>query len=150
VDWLQHDANLSVWGIAARTTALSNGTSLATLGWPVAAIAIGVWLLAGVIAIRARGDRRWPLALIGALWLSPLGWAYYLPVALGPMLSAWRPSWFGRLGLVLLALHEQPVRNLWPDAPHALTAWAYGLGAMLLWVMWARPPATSPRQRETP
>lgn len=92
VSWIGLPSNASLWGWATRLQfGTFDGTrvtdlslaSIATIG------AIGAVLI--VFAYRARADRRWTLAFLTALLLSPLGWTSYLVIALGPIVATTLP-----------------------------------------------------------
>lgn len=130
VNWLSQADSVSFWGWAARLTA-PPGARAGIADLPIWSLTIILVLAVGlaVIVRRAGGDRRWGLALIWSLWVSPLGWIYYLPVALGPMLSSLPASRAVWTALICL-LVPWPVTGV----PYA----AVYLGSvLLLWIAWS-------------
>lgn len=107
ISWLAKPDNLSVWGVAARL-ALPRAGAMVLAG----AVAGGLlWM-----AYRAKdADRRWWLGGVFTLALSPLGWAYYLPLWIGPLVGLLRaqPSRWLIAGVVGLSL---PM-SLWAGVP---------------------------------
>jgi hypothetical protein len=87
ISWAGLAANASLWGTASRLDGTKFGTPLEQLSPLVFA---GIVLLAVIIIWRTlghRGDRRWALAAVSSVLLSPLGWIYYLPLAIGPVFA---------------------------------------------------------------
>jgi hypothetical protein len=85
--------------------------------WLALGIPLGLLSLAAVAPDRSpRGvDRAFGLLLVGSLLLSPLGWTYYFPLALGPVLrlavtwdrdrvAANRPRWNWRQWLLVASI----------------------------------------------
>jgi len=146
VDWLGTPMNVSFIGNAARLQAFDvSGPTLADIH-PAMSVAIVIGVVAMfAVAIRARGDRRWTLALLWSLFASPLGWIYYLPLGLGPIVSSW-PS--RRLAaLVAVMSLSVPVWLLIPimswSIPHWLPGFVaasslYTVGALAGWYAWVR------------
>lgn len=77
VSWFHHPLNASLAGLLARSG----------VGWfPWALLTIG--LLAATVAALRRSpsiDASWLAAGLASLLVSPLGWAYYLPMLAGPL-----------------------------------------------------------------
>jgi hypothetical protein len=132
VDWLAQSDSVSFWGWAARLTA-APGAKIGMADLPAWSLAL-ILVLAAALALtvhRARGDRRWGMAVMWSLCVSPLGWIYYLPLALGPMLSSLPSSWPVWVALAGLLIP-------WPvtGVPYA----AVYLGSvLLLWIAWSMP-----------
>lgn len=105
VSWIGDWSNVSLWGLAARVHGRNvEGTSLYDIPLvAVAVIAVVGAILAGVV-LRREGGVRWTLALLWSLLLSPAGWSYYLPLALGPALASWRDHSLTRAALTILAV----------------------------------------------
>ena len=100
---IREPANASLLGIATRFQfglagdAPVTGLSIAWLGvWAISAVAIG-WR-----AYRSGWEKRWLAALFGGVWLSPLGWAYYVVLWLGPILRYARPTSISGIAAALL------------------------------------------------
>ena len=97
IAWIDHPANASLWGLAARWQNVSTLTDLsAPLVWTVLIVAVMV----GVWALRARD--RWTAGVAVTTLISPLGWICYLPIALGPVVKNWRPAFV--VPLVILVM----------------------------------------------
>jgi len=72
-----------------HVTPLVNAPVLATFVFALGAIAI----VATVVLRFPRDlDGRWSLLLVASLLLSPLGWVYYLPAFVGPLVAQWRTA----------------------------------------------------------
>jgi hypothetical protein len=153
VRWLGLPTNLSLFGLVARFQTI--GTTAPNIReLPLSAL-VSIALVALVLwrqAIRARGDRRWVLALLWSLFVSPAGWIYYLPLGLGPMLASWpsAPLLLG-IGIACLAV---PTYALVPfvdtHTGFIVVGLVYPAGAWLLWTAWAfhaRPPGDADRPR---
>lgn len=113
ITWLSEPSNASVWGLAIRITGARS--LLALPRWVLASLSL--CLSAGAIPIvRARVDRRWALAFVWLTLAAPLGWIYYLPLALGP-LAALRIRWFL---LLAFALPWPLLATLVPEASRSL------------------------------
>ena len=109
VQWRWHIYNASAWGVGDRLFTVQ--PFFRATGWtplvvsPVLAQVMTAFLLLAVVAVLLSGlrnagvDRSYALLGLAALLISPLGWIYYLPVVLGP---------------VLVVLGRQPSRWLWP------------------------------------
>jgi hypothetical protein len=66
------------------------------MGNAIVIVASLVW----AIRARRRGrglDTEWLILLVGALLASPLGWVYYLPLALGPVVGLLATGEYARL-----------------------------------------------------
>jgi hypothetical protein len=116
VQWRWHIYNASVWGLADRLFSMHPYAERWTplLNMPRLAAAVTVVLLAVVAAILWRASRfadldsSYALYGVASILLSPLGWLYYVPAFLGP---------------VVLVLKDRPSRWLW--ALGVLSAWPY-------------------------
>ena len=77
VSWFHHPLNASIAGLAAR----------AGIGWEVWALASVAVLAVTAAAVRRSNhlDGEWLACVLLSLLASPLGWAYYLPLAAGPL-----------------------------------------------------------------
>jgi Glycosyltransferase family 87 len=137
--WLPWVNNMSLFGVASRMEVGLGRLSLSELGvGMLAAIALVGLFLAGTAA-RTTGDRRWGLALLWSLLLSPAGWVYYLPLACGPMLPHWPRSTISRVAMILMALPLPLLVYIaqWPSG-RIVGSSTYGLAALLLWIAWLR------------
>ena len=94
VTWLSGLHNQSLWAWAGRM-ALPTLPALALSDFPawLVLVVLGAGLTLLPLVVRAHRDARWGLAVLWSLALSPLGWTYYLPLALGPMLASLRGPW---------------------------------------------------------
>ena len=91
VTWLGSPANASLWGAAARLRSggVSGSIHELPVGVIVAVSLVALWL--GWITVRERDrDRRFLRATLWSLLVSPLGWAYYLPLVWGAATATWR------------------------------------------------------------
>ena len=137
VQWIGWEMNLSLWGVAARATGAYRETSMTDISpiWSGIAVALGVAM--AFQARRIEGPRRWVLALLWSLILSPAGWSYYLPVGLGPALADFPRSKWAICGVLLtgtslfVAAAFMPLINQW-------AANAAALGGFCLWVGFSR------------
>ena len=142
VSWIGDWSNVSLWGLAARAHGGDvQGTSLYDISVvSVAAIVVVGAILAGVV-LRREGGVRWTLALLWSLLLSPAGWSYYLPLALGPALASWRDCWLTRVALMILAI---PVFVLGVVPSYVGGTILFGsmhfAAVALLWAAWTRRP----------
>jgi alpha-1,2-mannosyltransferase len=76
--YFRHFLNASLVGIVVKA------------GWPIAVGTVAACFVAAATIWRARTadeDLMWTLVLVGALLCSPLGWPYYLPCVIGPLLA---------------------------------------------------------------
>jgi len=143
VSWIGDWSNVSLWGLAARAHGGDvQGTSL----YDVSPAAVAVIIVAGAVlaieVLRRNDGVRWPMALLWSLLLSPAGWSYYLPLALGPALASWQDTWPTRAALALLAV---PVFVLgafrfYVAGGTVLLGSIHFVAAALLWLAWARAP----------
>jgi hypothetical protein len=109
VQWRWHIYNASAWGVGDRLFTIQ--PFFRATGWtpltvsPILARVTTAVLLSAIALVIARAmsktdiDRSYALLALGTMLLSPLGWIYYLPTLLGPV-------------VVVLARH--PSRWLWP------------------------------------
>lgn len=147
VDWLSLRPNASLWGLAARieSTHIEN-VHLSDIHWyfVVAIIAIGVPL--GLLIRTIEGPRRWLLAGLWSLTMSPLGWTYYLPVFIGPA-AAVKPASRVALGsaIVLMLLPIPALYAALAPIPGgtAVAGGVYSIALGLLWIAWWRAPRGS-------
>lgn len=150
VDWYAWPINASLWVWPARWATVNSAAGfIGSWTWlgdhrasfaalPLTGIVLVLLaLLAGIPFVwRARGDRRWALAFLWSQLASPLGWIYYLPVALGPLLASWTSSRTQRATFILLCLPA-----IWLTGPPA-TAWLApsicALSTIVAFAGWAR------------
>jgi hypothetical protein len=154
INWLPHQWNASLWGMAARIHApqLSGAAGMTDigLGWRIAVIAASASLAWQVF--RSAGDRRWMLAILWGILVSPLGWIYYLPLTIGPLAVLWRPTWGFRtctafFVLPLLSVTMFAMRFLSP----ALVGSTSALTVLAAWFVVSRQPRSDvARQGLTP
>lgn len=90
--FLSRPFNVSLWGLAARLQ-----DHAATIGalhpLLVTAVLLGGVTLAWLASHQTNRDRRFLCAGLFSTLLSPLGWAYYLPLVAGPAAALWTGSW---------------------------------------------------------
>lgn len=141
VDWLAKPINGSLWGVATRIQT----------GWiwaPIRLRDVDAWLFAAVLAIgaalawraiRRAGDRRWVLAGLWSILLSPAGWIYYLPILIGPMIASWRATTSLRLAVILMLIPVPVVAAPAGTPIGAVLGGSVYFGAiLLLWWNWDR------------
>lgn len=142
VTWLASPANASLWGAAARlewragaAPGLADLSLLSFAGVLLAGAALG---FDG--ARQRQPDRRFFCAVLWSLLVSPLGWAYYLPLAVGPAAAAWPATWGATIayGLTLMPV---AFGILHVDR---LPVSVFVVAVLAAWFSWAspRPPAT--------
>jgi hypothetical protein len=165
VTWYAHDLNGSVLGFLARsfdprsTYASTLNSQPVALHWgvfPMPGIVRPIYLLASaaiglttLLVVRTRAPREAFVALwFAALLVCPLGWPYYLWLAVAPALapgSRLFARWPGRIGAALLFW---PVWFLDMGQPNPIATATIGSvlfwGTLLLWVASILPPAPSP------
>jgi hypothetical protein len=158
IRWRWHIYNASVWGVGDRLfsvqsffratgwTPIIESTLLARLTTAVL-VMIVVWVIVRAVS-KGDTDRSYAVLGLGSLLLSPLGWLYYLPAFLGP---------------VIAVLGRRPSRWLWPLTAIAICPYtllvnrAYGIPGTLLVGQWALAVVgglfllvASPNVKETP
>lgn len=137
VSWAGHYLNASWHGLVRRAFGVSDYAPVANLPGVMAPLGIAGAIAIGVVTLRvaardttgrlepvARVDSDWSLLLLAALLMSPLGWSYYLWLALWPV--------------VAVVAHAQPWRR---RAPRDLLL-LIGLGGWLWWgrmTYWGQP-----------
>jgi alpha-1,2-mannosyltransferase len=143
VQWTGAVMNASVYGLVSRTWAL-DAFSTSRPATQVAGALSALILVVGVNASwRTKDDDRALLILLAtSLLASPLGWVYYLPIVIGPMLAlavSGRSNWWACVALVCLFF---PHFLLWPYPSRlfAFTAGStYTWSLIMLWVAAIRP-----------
>lgn len=141
VSWLALPFNASLWGLAARWQQGSCDWFRMADFTPVSVafvLVTGAWLAWHAVRQQDR-DTRFLCAGLWSVLLSPLGWVYYLPLVLGPLVAQWP----GRWGLVAYLLLQVPVGANTPD----FSVWAGSLmflGTLVGWWAWTAPPVAVP------
>jgi hypothetical protein len=107
------------------------------------AVLLTVWTLSVIVVVvaiyrRLRHDRRtdlaWALIVLGSLLVSPLGWIYYVPLAVGPLVAClsgvvpWICLWAS--AYMLLLFRSNTLANL-----HMTAGWAVSVGSIYLWAL---------------
>ena len=100
ISWYDVRFNASVMGVIARTWRPD------VVVWAAAGVLVAGVTMWRLVRLRPDVDRDWILMLLASLLMAPLGWRYYLCLAIGPVLALWArgvlsPS--GRVALLLLA-----------------------------------------------
>lgn len=130
IDWYAWPINASLWVWPARWATVHSAAGfigswvwladhrVQFSGLPTpGVVAILLILLSCVpLVLKAKGDRRWVLAFVWSLLASPLGWIYYLPVILGPLLGSWTSNRGQRLAFILLSFPAIWFAGLSPTA----------------------------------
>lgn len=153
IDWEVVPFNASVHGFLARAFHRSHGMSFeppfeapvaARLMWLASStIIVGLTLQAARRAIR-RPDAAFAMLAVAGILLSPLGWIYYHPILIGPLVALategeWRwPGARRSLTAAAALLLMWPPAALWIGHPHPLAtltlASAYFWGTLALWL----------------
>jgi hypothetical protein len=147
ITWSAHFFNASFTGVLQRAFGRSYLALVADAPWLVLPVAGGLSLIAAAITFRAvaraRGrnvDGEWTALLLASLLISPLGWNYYLWIALWPAASLiageapWRRRWSGDLWLVAgLAGWLWWSRMTTWGQPHPLATLTFG--SMYFWAL---------------
>ncbi len=141
VEWPWAAMNASLFGLLSRTFGPS--PYYAPILAAPAVITIGWWLAAGVVALitlwaaRRSVDHGFAAVTLGALLISPLGWVYYIWLAVAPCLSMWwkhRPAIL-RLAALGLCVPLIWVTDLQPNPLATVTLGsAYTWGLLALWL----------------
>lgn len=146
VTWLASPANASLWGVAARLEWRTGpAPGLTALSLPAVIIVLAVAAALALESTRRRGaDSRFLCGVLWALLVSPLGWAYYLPLAAAPAAALWRDSWGIRVsyGLTLLPVAFD-LRML-----NALPVSVFFLAVLTAWFFWTRVGENPPPSRD--
>lgn len=112
VNWFVHPLNASISGLVARI-------GLPWHVWAVLSVGLALWTL--VVLYRTEGlDVSWLVAGLASILISPLGWAYYVPLLAGPLtaVAIARPVILtGGVGFIW------PLPMLLPLAPNTAIAW---------------------------
>ena len=141
IGWWGLPMNASFAGLVHRvwTTGAANAQWLATIGGGVIALATLVGLRVQAVSPR-QVDVGMAVVLLGALLASPLGWAYYVPLLLGPLLgwvgTLWRQGagrrWWPTI-VVAAGMLYVPDESI--GAWHRI-AWQAGtLGSLYFWAL---------------
>lgn len=146
VDLIAWVSNASLVGLAVRSEHWSvGGITVGDVSWRAWALVGAVGVVLAWQTIRQTRDRRWALAGLSSVLLSPLGWIYYLPVFTGPLLSVARGRWLVAVfalalipRMTLITLGKLPLIYAVP-----LGSIACGLAACL-WCAVMRPAQTRP------
>jgi hypothetical protein len=151
VTWLEWPPNASLWGMAAR---LQSGALKTISMQELHPIAIGAVVVAGafawVQAVRERNlDRRFTLAVLWTVLMSPLGWIYYLPLGLAPMLATWTHSNAVWVALAFLTIPFHMIQD-WFASPAIVrtVGCIYGAAVIIAWLAWTRTYQPPPIVRE--
>lgn len=129
VRWIEWPLNVSVFGVLARldSGAVTGSAFRATWLLPAAVLLVPL----GIHLRRQTKPRRWALALVWSLLASPLGWAYYLPLAAPALRDSWRGTPLARLGAALLCV-PMPALALVPLDVRLMGS-TYFVGVLALW-----------------
>ena len=166
VYWHANSMNASLYGLADRLFArrgefavLADAAWLVKPAWFSIGAVIGLATLGAYRRLERRSgsagtvDLQFLLVLLGALLLSPLGWIYYVPLAVTPALAllhraglrdlASRRAWVWLPGLAALyvpieATHVGAASSLLTATLGSVYFW----GVFLLWVAVALPPSS--------
>jgi hypothetical protein len=146
VRWRWHIYNASVWGVGDRLFTVqpffraTGWTPLADSTAAARVVTIALLVVVGVVIIRAASrvdvDRTYALLGLGCLLISPLGWLYYLPAFLGPVIVvlARRPSfWLWPIGAIAVCPYTLLVSRVYGKLGTVIVGqWAFAIVAGLL------------------
>ncbi len=125
---------------ASITGALTRNPPASALLWPWVAVFGAVAAVAVLVMFFSKDDdRRWAVALVGGLLLSPLGWVYYLPLVAAPVVALAMRSIVFRccliLALLAFAVPFQLLAAYPPTSRHAAIVYSlYTVALMFLFV----------------
>ena len=137
VHWHAILYNASLRGVLARIVDDSVGNPL-WIGLNLAVLGFTVWRL---LRCDFDADGDLSVAFLTSLLISPLGWVYYLPVALGPLLAHLRGPKPRPWALLALATLLWPPGVGWPPRAlallrtprNAVVGSLYAVGLVTLW-----------------
>ena len=137
VRWQAVAYNASLRGVVARLFEDAVGRPI----WIVGAVSILGWAVWRLLRNGPSADRDLSAAFLTSLLISPLGWVYYLPVALGPILATLRSSKVRMWSVVCLAGLFWPPGVGWVaqstvlhrTTRNAVFGSLYAVGLMTLW-----------------
>jgi hypothetical protein len=150
ITWTEKQTNASLLGMWTRVLPPADVYTV----WAASAAVVAAGGV-GVAWRRRDADIRWAVLILTALLVSPLGWVYYVPLALGPLwaLHVRRPLAF--VDSLLLVAWCIPVGS---DVPSPAGRWwlliwtnRYTWGLLALWLraLCSSPPAgRTPRRRQ--
>lgn len=117
-------------------------------GLPLVLAALGSFAIAAVTILTARTadeDRAWLLTTVAALLASPLGWIYYTPLLLGPLVALAHegrlPAWAWRLWPLLAFPSFSRDAFQWAPLFAVSLGSIYAWGFLGLWTAGLRPSA---------
>jgi hypothetical protein len=141
VAWLEWPPNASLWGFTARLqSGVLKSLSLSDLNPLALCIVAALGFFAWFVATRERNvDRRFTFAVLWTVLMSPLGWIYYLPLGLAPMVSSWPNTIFIWIPVVCLTIPFHMIQD-WFGTPAIVRTigCVYGLAVLMAWAAWAR------------
>lgn len=151
VAWLEWPPNASLWGLAARLqSGVLKSLSMSELH-PVAVVAVVAagaitWLRA---ALEPNIDRRFTFAVLWTVLMSPLGWIYYLPLGLAPMVASWPRSNAVWLAVAFLIIPFHMIQD-WFGSPGIVrtVGCVYGVAVLIAWGAWTRSDRSGQTSRE--
>ena len=155
VEWWWHPMNASwqgfVWRLLRGGGAIAGGFAAEDLARPISVAgaalisAVSLWAASRLSRTSDSTDAGILVLLCGSLLASPLGWVYYVPLALGPLVAVlwtrwWQRVdrfWLGTAAIAIVGLYV-PLENVRVGQP---SAWAsitvtssYFWGLFLLWL----------------
>lgn len=142
VNWLAFPMNASLPGTIARSLShvpfapvgVQDFPPLALIVWGAAAIAV---MACATFITRQAPDTKWLSAFLGALFVAPLGWTYYLPILTGAGIAWYLAEHRGALTLAVVWSNWIPLLPLVPLLRYArLFPYAGSVYALALLGMW--------------
>jgi hypothetical protein len=117
ITWTAHLSNASLLAMSERLFTAQDALRVTPLvlheGWvyPLWWALAAITLVIGILVIKrdAQTDRAWLTIVLGSLLISPLGWAYYAPLASGPLIGYFRHAtsparWIAAVGYAFLCV----------------------------------------------
>jgi len=136
--WVGAVMNASVYGLVGRAWTMDI-ESVSVLSRALGAAVALTLLAVGIQAMRRSQDpdRAITIALLTSLLASPLGWVYYVPVVLGPILTLWSKHLIDWRWKIALAGLWVPYFLLFPYPSRVFAMTAGSIYAWSLLVLWA-------------
>ena len=147
--WIGSVMNASVYGLIGRTWSLDVFTTTPVARFVATCFALGIVTTAIAAVWRTADlDRAMLILLATSLLASPLGWVYYTPIMLGPMIALRHSRSLGPQTYPALVGFMIPHAWLWPFSSRLFAVTigsAYTWSLMCLWALALVPDAAAVR-----